>query len=170
MMSSLPGKIMRVGALRSVRWRSETALDCLSDGCSGVERQPHGKRASLSYTARDVNRPAVLFDDVAHARQTNACARNRARHISAAMKMLEDARQVGGRDAQPMVAHHQDRHILIPLHKDRNRSASRAELDRIAEQVAQHPSQARGVPTTDELGFTSFDLKRMTVSDHLLFC
>src|SRR5579871_533161 len=143
MMSSLPGKIMRVGALRSVRWRSETALDCLSDGCSGVERQPHGKRASLSYTARDVNRPAVLFDD---------------------------ARQVGGRDAQPMVAHHQDRHILIPLHKDRNRSASRAELDRIAEQVAQHPSQARGVPTTDELGFTSFDLKRMTVSDHLLFC
>ena len=81
-------------------------------------------------------------------------------HVRPALEPLEDARPVRRRDAQPLVGHRQHRPRAVPRHAHRDLAAVRAVLDRVAEQVVQHPRQPRGVPLPDQRGLLGTDRMR----------
>jgi hypothetical protein len=77
-----------------------------------VQRQAHGKRGSDADGAVHVDLPAVLVHDLVHAGQPQPEAADLGVHVAAPEETGEDARQVGGRDADPLIPHGEDRPVL----------------------------------------------------------
>ncbi|MCD6059311.1 MAG: hypothetical protein K0Q89_2841, partial [Thermomicrobiales bacterium] len=74
--------------------------------------------------------------------------------VAAALVALEDLRQIGGGDANPFVLHHEQRvrdgvirHRLDP---ERHRPPLWAVLDRVSQQIEDHPLDASGIPQTHD--------------------
>src|SRR5207248_6437281 len=80
----------------------------LTRGLDG-ELDGHGGAGALDAVDRD--RAAVLLHHLARARQADAGPGDAPDHVAAAAEALEDARQVGRRDAQAAVAHLQHRPV-----------------------------------------------------------
>src|SRR5947209_3242970 len=67
------------------------------------EREAYGERAAVALAAADLDRAAVLLDDLPGCRQADARAANAPGHVAAPSEAVEHTRLVGGRDAKPLV-------------------------------------------------------------------
>ena len=74
--------------------------------------------------------------------------------VSRAVKLVEDPRQVGGWNTDPVVAHlhHRPAPLLVGILAEShdNLRAVRAVFRRVVQQVLEHPGQARGIPLADQ--------------------
>ena len=70
----------------------------------GAKRESDDERRALTFVAVDVDRAPVLLDHLPRAGQADPLAGEPADDIGRAMVALENARQVGGRDADAAVA------------------------------------------------------------------
>src|SRR5581483_4258376 len=101
----------------------------------GTPPQPNSECCASRRLTADVYGPAMLRHNLLDVRQTDATAGQVFRHIAAALKSIEYALEVTGRNADPLVAH---RHhcvfgvtIAFRAECEPDRAAVRAVFDRI---------------------------------------
>src|SRR5262249_28594758 len=112
------------------------APEALRDGVRGrLQREPDGGRRACSRCAGQVELAAVRLDERARDRQAEPRATVVARAVAiGAVEAMEDALEVGGRDALAAVAYLEPGMGPVALGGDRYRAAGRRVLQRVVEQ------------------------------------
>src|SRR5258708_4865226 len=107
-------------------------------GGRGGEREVDDETRTAVYRREDLDRSAVLLDDIATDVQTQPQARDVAAGVGP-IKAVEEVRAVLQRDAETIVAYLEARRNRVPLYQlDLDSATERAEPDRILQQVVEH--------------------------------
>lgn len=104
----------------------------------------------MSFLAFHSDVSSVLQDDLPYPRQPNAVAPD-VSDISSSMESLKDVVQVILRYADALIRDTQDGPSRVILHdtffkREVNRAATRAVLDRVVQQIAEHTIQTWAIP------------------------
>src|SRR5581483_2346004 len=102
------------------------------------DREPNGEARAPAFFARDGDRPTVLLHDLTHPGQAQPGA-DSSGSVARSIEALEDVRQIGGWNPDPLIPDDEEGAGLRPLllsDLDGDLAVVRTVLDRVGEQVA----------------------------------
>lgn len=114
----------------------------------------------------------MLLDNSAAGVEAHAGAGEVSDHIRAAVEAIEDALEIGLWDTDPLITHAEHRpptvELAFGLDQERDRTAVRAVLDGVAEEIVEQSLEAGCVPPTADLGQCRFDHDAMALGQRLV--
>src|SRR5262249_49438537 len=133
---------------RPGRSRAEDSARCAL-ALALAERQPDREHRAAARAALGRDRAAVLLDDLLGAGQRDAAAARSPAGVRARLEAREGAREVLVGAVQARVADLQHAPARLGSHRDDDAAALGAVLDRVQEQVVDHPGDPGAVPGAD---------------------